>query len=60
MEKFLDMKPMNDVAYSFNHGASVRKQWKDLVLSGRSWLLSFMVSFNPLLQDHTSPCHILV
>ena len=45
MEKFLDMKPMIDVAYSFNHGASVRKQWKDLVLSGRSLLPSIVPYF---------------
>jgi len=32
--KFLTMKPVGDLAYSFQHGAQVRKQWKELVLAG--------------------------
>merc|ERR1719300_451436 len=31
---FLSLSPFTDVAYSIKHGAEVRKQWKDLVLSG--------------------------
>ena len=31
---FLSMSPMPDLAYSMQHGADVRKQWKDLVLAG--------------------------
>eukprot|EP00092_Neocalanus_flemingeri_P040568 GFUD01044174.1.p1 GENE.GFUD01044174.1~~GFUD01044174.1.p1 ORF type:complete len:830 (+),score=281.23 GFUD01044174.1:100-2490(+) len=31
---FLSMSPITDLAYSFHHGADVRKQWKDLVLAG--------------------------
>ena len=38
MGKFASLKEIRDIAYSFRHGASVRKQWKDLVLAGRSEL----------------------
>jgi len=30
----LSLSPITDLAYSFQHGADVRKQWKDLVLAG--------------------------
>jgi len=30
----LSLSPVTDLAYSFQHGADVRKQWKDLVLAG--------------------------
>ena len=31
---FLSLSPLTDLAYSLQHGADVRKQWKDLVLAG--------------------------
>ena len=34
MRDFASMKKISDIAYSFTYGASVRKQWKDLVLAG--------------------------
>ena len=40
----LKMRPLTDVAYSFNHGALVRKQWKDMVLAG-SFILTFYTWF---------------
>ena len=34
MGSFASLKKVNDIAYSSTYGASVRKQWKDLVLAG--------------------------
>ena len=34
MGSFASLKKVNDIAYSSAYGASVRKQWKDLVLAG--------------------------
>ena len=31
---FLSLSPIPDLAYSMQHGADVKKQWKDLVLAG--------------------------
>ena len=60
ISNLLKMKPINDVAYSFQHGASVRKQWKDLVLSGNIYFsiyfCSLLTSF--LLQVLTNLFHI--
>ena len=36
MGSFASLKKVNDIAYSSTYGASVRKQWKDLVLAGQS------------------------
>lgn len=40
----LGLRPLGDVAYSLQHGAEVRRQWKDMVLAGPSVVLALMVN----------------
>ena len=35
LSRLLELRPVADVAYSRQHGAEIRKQWKDMVLAGR-------------------------
>ena len=58
MGSFASLKKLNDIAYSSTYGASVRKQWKDLVLAGShpvSHCWCQFNSFSPLRQSQTDP-----
>ena len=57
---FLTLAPISDLAYSFLHGADIRKQWKDLVLAGNISGFLYKPSANNILKDHIFLLNLLV
>ena len=56
---FLSLSPIPDLAYSMQHGADVKKQWKDLVLAGEELYKSLSLLTKSSVQVPTYPVSLL-